>query len=65
MTEFKIEPASRIKRLPPYLFGRLNTLKLAKRQQTTSYYRVGMISSLTFRISPAGNIDGLQRVLVW
>jgi alanine-synthesizing transaminase len=33
MEEFKIEPAERIKRLPPYLFGRLNALKLAKRQQ--------------------------------
>ena len=33
MKEFKIEPAERIKRLPPYLFGRLNALKLAKRQQ--------------------------------
>ena len=30
--EFEIEPAQRITRLPPYLFGRLNALKLAKRQ---------------------------------
>lgn len=30
--EFKIEPAERIKRLPPYLFARVNALKLAKRQ---------------------------------
>ena len=33
MSEFKIQPAERIKRLPPYLFGRLNALKLLKRQQ--------------------------------
>ncbi|MHC4413096.1 MAG: hypothetical protein ACYSW6_09040 [Planctomycetota bacterium] len=32
MAEFKIEPAQRITRLPPYLFGRLNALKLAMRQ---------------------------------
>ncbi|MBP8302601.1 MAG: aminotransferase class I/II-fold pyridoxal phosphate-dependent enzyme [Phycisphaerae bacterium] len=30
---FKIEPAQRITRLPPYLFAGLNALKLAKRQQ--------------------------------
>jgi alanine-synthesizing transaminase len=30
--EVKIEPAQRITRLPPYLFGRLNAIKLAKRQ---------------------------------
>ncbi len=32
MTDFQIEPAQRITRLPPYLFARLNALKLAKRQ---------------------------------
>ena len=32
LSDRKIEPAQRIKRLPPYLFGRLNALKLAKRQ---------------------------------
>ncbi|MBN2591544.1 MAG: aminotransferase class I/II-fold pyridoxal phosphate-dependent enzyme [Sedimentisphaerales bacterium] len=31
--EVKIEPAQRITRLPPYLFGRLNAIKLAKRQE--------------------------------
>jgi alanine-synthesizing transaminase len=31
--EYKIEPAARITRLPPYLFGRINALKLALRQQ--------------------------------
>jgi len=42
MVEFKIEPAQRIKRLPPYLFGRLNTLKLAKRQQGADIIDLGM-----------------------
>ncbi|MBN1361491.1 MAG: aminotransferase class I/II-fold pyridoxal phosphate-dependent enzyme [Sedimentisphaerales bacterium] len=32
-TEYRIEPAARITRLPPYLFGRINALKLAMRQQ--------------------------------
>jgi alanine-synthesizing transaminase len=40
--EFKIEPAQRIKRLPPYLFGRLNALKLAKRQQGADIIDLGM-----------------------
>ncbi|MCE5340472.1 MAG: aminotransferase class I/II-fold pyridoxal phosphate-dependent enzyme [Planctomycetaceae bacterium] len=42
MTNFKIEPAERIKRLPPYLFGRLNALKLAKRQQQIDVIDLGM-----------------------
>ena len=42
MEEFKIEPAERIKRLPPYLFGRLNALKLAKRQQQIDIIDLGM-----------------------
>ncbi|MCJ7777895.1 MAG: aminotransferase class I/II-fold pyridoxal phosphate-dependent enzyme [Sedimentisphaerales bacterium] len=42
MTEFKIEPAQRIKRLPPYLFGRLNAAKLAKRQQGADIIDLGM-----------------------
>ena len=40
--DFKIEPAQRIKRLPPYLFGRLNALKLAKRQQGADIIDLGM-----------------------
>jgi len=40
--DFKIEPAQRIKRLPPYLFGRLNALKLAKRQQSADIIDLGM-----------------------
>jgi alanine-synthesizing transaminase len=40
--KFKIEPASRIKRLPPYLFGRLNALKLEKRRQGTDIIDLGM-----------------------
>lgn len=42
MPDFKIEPASRIKRLPPYLFGQLNTLKLQKRQQGSDIIDLGM-----------------------
>jgi len=42
MADFKIEPADRIKRLPPYLFGRLNALKLAKRQQGADIIDLGM-----------------------
>ena len=42
MTEFKIEPAIRIRRLPPYLFGRLNALKLAKRQEGADIIDLGM-----------------------
>jgi len=42
MSEFKIEPASRIKRLPPYLFGRLNALKLTKRQAGADIIDLGM-----------------------
>ncbi len=42
MGEFKIEPSERIKRLPPYLFGRLNALKLAKRQQGADIIDLGM-----------------------
>ncbi len=42
MAEFKIEPAQRIKRLPPYLFGRLNALKLAMRQQGADIIDLGM-----------------------
>ena len=42
MADFKIEPAQRIKRLPPYLFGQLNALKLAKRQQGADIIDLGM-----------------------
>ncbi len=40
--EFKIEPAQRIKRLPPYLFGQLNALKLVKRRQGADIIDLGM-----------------------
>ncbi len=42
MADFRIEPASRIKRLPPYLFGQLNALKLTKRQQGADIIDLGM-----------------------
>ncbi|MBN2314137.1 MAG: aminotransferase class I/II-fold pyridoxal phosphate-dependent enzyme [Sedimentisphaerales bacterium] len=38
----RIEPAQRIKRLPPYLFGRINALKLAKRQAGVDIIDLGM-----------------------
>lgn len=38
----QIEPAQRIKRLPPYLFGKLNALKLAKRQAGVDIIDLGM-----------------------
>jgi len=40
--QYRIEPAERIKRLPPYLFGRLNALKLQKRQQGADIIDLGM-----------------------
>lgn len=42
MTDFKFEPAARILRLPPYLFGRLNALKLQKRRQDIDIIDLGM-----------------------
>ena len=42
LTDRLIEPAQRIKRLPPYLFGRLNALKLAKRQAGVDIIDLGM-----------------------
>jgi len=42
MGEGRIEPAQRITRLPPYLFARLNALKLAKRQQGADIIDLGM-----------------------
>jgi len=42
MTDFIIEPASRMKRLPPYLFGQLNALKLEKRRQNIDIIDLGM-----------------------
>jgi len=42
MGDGRIEPAQRITRLPPYLFGRLNALKLAKRQEGADIIDLGM-----------------------
>jgi alanine-synthesizing transaminase len=42
ITDRAIAPAQRIKRLPPYLFGRLNALKLAKRQEGADIIDLGM-----------------------
>jgi len=54
MSKFKIEPADRIKRLPPYLFGRLNALKLQKRRAGIDVIDLGM-----------GNpLDGAPRIVI-
>jgi alanine-synthesizing transaminase len=54
MSEFKIEPSQRIKRLPPYLFGRLNALKHAKRQAGADIIDLGM-----------GNpVDGAPQIVI-
>jgi len=42
ISDKSIEPAQRITRLPPYLFGRLNALKLAKRQAGVDIIDLGM-----------------------
>jgi len=42
MCEFEIQPAQRIFRLPPYLFGRLNALRHSKRQQGIDIIDLGM-----------------------
>ncbi len=42
MEEFTIETAARMKRLPPYLFGRLNALKLQKRREHIDIIDLGM-----------------------
>ena len=42
VSDNRIEPAQRIKRLPPYLFGRLNALKLSKRQAGVDIIDLGM-----------------------
>ena len=54
MSEFKIEPSQRITRLPPYLFGRLNALKHAKRQAGADIIDLGM-----------GNpVDGAPQIVI-
>jgi alanine-synthesizing transaminase len=42
MSDFKITPADRIDRLPPYLFGKLNARKHAMRQQDIDVIDLGM-----------------------
>ncbi len=42
MAKFTIETSQRIKRLPPYLFGKLNALKLAKRREGVDIIDLGM-----------------------
>ncbi len=42
MAKRPFEPAGRIRRLPPYLFGRINALRHAKRQQGIDIIDLGM-----------------------
>jgi alanine-synthesizing transaminase len=42
MSQNNIQPAQRIVRLPPYLFGRINALKHSKRQQGIDIIDLGM-----------------------
>jgi alanine-synthesizing transaminase len=42
MPDFEIQPSQTITRLPPYLFGKLNALKHAKRQQGIDVIDLGM-----------------------
>ena len=42
MSKFEIIPAQRLKRLPPYLFGKLNTLRHQKRQAGIDVIDLGM-----------------------
>jgi alanine-synthesizing transaminase len=41
-TPFKVNVADRVKRLPPYLFGKINALKLAKRRAGIDVLDLGM-----------------------
>jgi len=42
MSELEITPSQRISRLPPYLFGKINVLRHAKRQQGVDIIDLGM-----------------------
>src|SRR6478609_11929847 len=39
---FRIDVADRVKRLPPYLFGKINALKYAKRREGIDVIDLGM-----------------------
>src|SRR5215813_4519282 len=41
-TPFKVNVADRVKRLPPYLFGKINALKYAKRRAGIDVIDLGM-----------------------
>jgi alanine-synthesizing transaminase len=55
--EYKIKPAERITRLPPYLFARINALKHAKRQEGADIIDLGMGNPMDG--APATVIDKL------
>ncbi len=58
---FPIEPANRLKRLPPYMFGELNRLKLEKRQQGIDIIDFGMGNPDQPSVQVA--VDKLQEVI--
>ncbi len=58
---FPIEPANRLKRLPPYMFGELNRLKLEKRQQGIDVIDFGMGNPDQPSVQVA--VDKLQEVI--
>ncbi len=58
---FPIEPATRLKRLPPYMFGELNRLKLEKRQQGIDIIDFGMGNPDQPSVQVA--VDKLQEVI--
>ncbi|MDH5681324.1 MAG: aminotransferase class I/II-fold pyridoxal phosphate-dependent enzyme [Spirochaetota bacterium] len=58
---FHIEPAGRMKRLPPYMFGELNRLKLEKRRKGADVIDFGMGNPDQPSIQVA--VDKLQEVI--
>lgn len=60
-SSFPIEPAERMKRLPPYIFGVLNQLKLEKRRQGLDILDFGMGNP--DQASPESSIQKLQEVV--
>ena len=59
---FPIEPANRLKRLPPYIFGELNRLKLEKRRDGIDIIDFGMGNPDQPSIESA--VDKLKEVIV-
>src|SRR5262249_15036196 len=56
-TPFRIDVADRVKRLPPYLFGKINDLKYRKRRAGVDVIDVAMATPTA--VPPPGVIDKL------